>query len=274
MATIVAGFGVPHSPHAPEQVRKEGDKCPEVRLYAHVAEAITAARADALIVFGNDHFNSFFVNNWPIFTIGVADQTAGPNDPTVMPRYELPVNAALAGHIHRHTVAAGFDLAVQQRFGLDHSIMVPLHFLPPARTVPLVPIHVNAFVPPLPSAQRCHALGREIAAAVESFAQPLRVAVLASGHFSLEIGGPKIDPDSRHGIPDRGWVDHVTALLRDGEVDALIEEATFPRLRRAGNIGGELLNWIAMLGVIGTHKASWIEAERDEGEAFATWQLH
>jgi protocatechuate 4,5-dioxygenase beta chain len=274
MGQIVAGFGVPHSPHTPEQVRKEGDKRPEVRLYAQVAEAIAAARADALIVFGNDHFNSFFLDNWPIFSIGVAERTFGPNDPTVMPRYDLQVQGALASDIHRHAVASGFDIAVQQQFSLDHSIMVPLHFLPPARAIPLVPIHVNAFVPPLPTSQRCYALGQAVRAAVEAFPQPLRVAALASGHFSLEIGGPNIDADSRHGIPDRGWVDHVTTLLRAGEIEALVAEATFPRLQRAGNIGGELLNWIVMLGVIGARKASWIEAERDEGQAFATWQLN
>jgi protocatechuate 4,5-dioxygenase beta chain len=274
MAEIVAGFGVPHSPHAPEEVRKAGPEHPLLRLYGRVADAIAAARADALIVFGNDHFNSFFLDNWPIFTIGVAEQTVGPNDPTVMPRYDLPVHAALASHIHRHAVAAGFDLAVQRQFGLDHSIMVPLHFLPPARAIPLVPMHVNAFVPPLPTSQRCYALGGAIREAVERFPQPLRVAALASGHFSLEIGGPKVDPDSRHGIPDRGWVDRVTALLREGEIDTLVAEATFPRMQRAGNIGGELLNWITMLGIVGARRANWIEAERDEGQAFATWQLH
>jgi aromatic ring-opening dioxygenase catalytic subunit (LigB family) len=273
MGQIVAGFGVPHSPHAPEQVRKDPTRS-ETRLYGRVAEAIVASRADALIVFHNDHFNTFFLNNWPIFAIGVADKTAGPNDPTVMPRYDLPVQTALATQIHQHAVAAGFDLSVLRKFELDHSILVPLHFMPPARAIPIIPIIINSFVPPLPSSQRCFALGQAVRAAVEAFPQPLRVAVLASGHFSLEIGGPQIEPDNRHGVPDPGWTDRVTTLLRDGDIKTLVQEATFQRMQRAGNIGGELLNWIAMLGVTGAGKADWIEEERDEGNSYAFWQLN
>jgi hypothetical protein len=272
MAEIVAGFGVSHSPHAPEEVRRTGPDHPLLALYRRVTEAVEAARPDVLIVFDCDHFSTFFLDNWPIFAIGVAERIAGPNDGTVMPRYEVPGQAALAAHIHRHCVASGFDLALLQDFEIDHSIMVPLHFMPPAQAIPIVPIFINGFVPPLPSSQRCHALGRAVRSAVESFPQPLRVGAVASGQFSLEIGGPKVAPGRRQGVPDPDWGEHVAARLREGEVDALIAEATFERLRRAGNIGGELLNWFAMLGTVGGGKAAWIANQRSHGDGFGVWQ--
>jgi hypothetical protein len=253
-------------------VRKAGPDHPLLKLYAPVSAAIEAVKPDVLVLFDTDHFSTFFLDNWPIFAIGIADRFAGPNDGTVMPRYELRSHAALATHIRSECVHAGFDLTLLQQFEVDHSIAVPLHFVPPAQSIPVIPIFINGFVPPLPTAQRCHALGAAVRAAVESFPDDLRVAVMASGQFSLEIGGPKVAPGKRQGVPDPAWGEHVMTLLRDGQNDALIAEATFPRLQKAGNIGGELLNWIAMLGAIGERKASWVELQRSEGSGFAIWQ--
>jgi hypothetical protein len=100
----------------------------------------------------------------------------------------------------------------------------------------------------------------------------LRIGVMASGQFSLEIGGPKVRPGGRQGVPDPDSGVHVTDLLRDGRNDAVVAEATFPRLQTAGNIGGELLNWIALLGAVGDRKASWVVSQRAEGDGFAVWQ--
>ena len=167
MGEIVAGFGVSHSPRAPEEVQKAGPSHPLVPLFAHVTEAVEATKPDVLIIFDCDHFNTFFLNNWPIFAIGVSDRTAGPNDGTNMPRYELKGHPALATHIHRYCVEeAGFDLTLLQEFEVDHSIVVPLHFVPPSQSIPIIPIFINGFVPPLPTSQRCHALGQAVRAAV------------------------------------------------------------------------------------------------------------
>lgn len=251
MAQIVAGFGAPHSPHVPEQVRTQGPSHPVVALYAHMAEAIEAIRPDVLIMFDCDHFSTFFLNNLPTFAIGIGEKTAGPNDHTPMPHYEVPVHATLAAHLRAEGIAAGFDLSLVQDFEVDHSIMVPLHFLTPRMSVPIVPVFINCFVPPLPSAHRVYALGQAIRAAVETFPQPLRVVPLASGSFSLEIGGPKVAPGRRQGVPEPAWVAHVAELMRNGEIDTLLQEATTARMLRAGNVATELLVWIAMLGAIG-----------------------
>jgi hypothetical protein len=269
---IVAAFGVPHSPHLPEQVRKDGGSHPSVPLYARIAAAIEAARLDALIVFDCDHFSTFFLDNLPIFAIGVGERTAGPNDRTVMPRYQVPVHNALATHLRERGIAAGFDIALLQDFEVDHSILVPLHFLTPKMAIPIVPIFINCFVPPLPTARRCHALGQAMRAAVESFPGPLRVATLGSGNFSLEIGGPKVSPGRRQGFPDPDWIVHVADLMGQGRIDALIEEATTERLLQAGNVAGELLTWIAALGAIGDCIPESILLSPQDHEAYGVWR--
>src|SRR5262249_8965128 len=101
MGGVAAGFGGPHSPPLPALVGRNGVKHPAVPLYARVDQAIEDAPLDALIIFDCDHFSTFFLNNLPTFAIGVPDRTAGPNDRTAMPRYDVPVHAALAAHLRQ-----------------------------------------------------------------------------------------------------------------------------------------------------------------------------
>jgi protocatechuate 4,5-dioxygenase beta chain len=272
MAELVAGIGVPHSPHYPSQIAKDADH-DTARLFREIKAHLDAARPEAIIVIANDHFNTFFLNNFPTFAIGVSETSFGPNDQTKMPRYDLKVHFPLAEHLRRVSIGDGFDLSVTQEFGVDHAMLVPLHYLTDGITAPVVPIWVNAFVKPLPTAKRCYALGRAMRSAIESFPQKLRVAVIGTGSFSLEIGGPKIDPGKRNAVPDLAWSKQIHRRLKAAEFDELVAESTPERMWNAGNIGGELLNWIVTLGVIGKDKPRYI-ADHDEkdGHAYAVWR--
>lgn len=274
MAEIVAGFGMPHNPGAPALVLRDGPQCETARFYSEMAKELAAAAPDVLIIFTNDHFNTFFLDNFPTFAIGIAEATAGPNDQTPMPHYKVAVPGALAAHIRSSAIAGGFDISLAQDFEVDHAVMVPLHFLTPGMGIPVLPIFINCLAPPLPSAQRCLALGEAVRGALAAWPQPLRVAVIGSGSFSLEIGGPKIPVGNRAACtPDPQWSQHVQDRLREARVDDLVAEATTARMLRAGNIGGELLNWIALLGVIGARKPAAILPQNDHGQAFAAWRL-
>src|SRR5262247_2368604 len=117
--------------------------------------------------------------------------------------------------------------------------------------IPVIPIFVSGHVAPLPSARRCLDLGEVVRWAIESFPEKLRVAVMGSGSFSLEVFGPRIAPGKSDGVPDPAWAKHACALIGDGQYDTLVAEATPRQLRKAGNVGGEILNWIAMLPSVG-----------------------
>ena len=274
MAAIVAGFGMPHNPGAPALAAREGPQGETARHYAEMAKHLKAIAPDVLIIFTDDHFNTFFLDNFPTFAIGIADTTSGPNDQTPMPRYEVAVPGDLATHIRNAAIAHGFDISLVQDFEVDHAIMVPLHFLTPHMRIPVLPIFINCLAPPLPSAQRCYALGEAVRDAVASWPQPLRVAAIGSGSFSLEIGGPKIPVGNRAACtPDPEWAQHVQELSVKGRIDDLIGEATTARMLQAGNIGGELLNWIAMLGVIGTRKPHYMHAAKRSRPCLWAWRL-
>jgi hypothetical protein len=90
-----------------------------------------------------------------------------------------------------------------------------------------------------------------------------RVCVLASGSFSLEVGGPNM------GRTDHVWMDTVVSALRTGDVDDLVRCATTERMLAAGNVSGELLNWCALLGVVGDTQPLFVEPQH--GHAYAVW---
>lgn len=273
MAEIVAAFGMPHNPGAPALVAREGPQCETARFYAEMARHIEAVAPDVLLIFTDDHFNTFFLDNFPTFAIGIADATAGPNDQTPMPHYKVAVPGGLAAHIRASALERGFDISLVEDFDVDHAVMVPLHFLTPDMRIPVLPVFINCLAPPLPQARRCFALGEAVRAAIESWPQQQRVAVIGSGSFSLEIGGPKIPIGDRAACtPDPQWSQHVQDLLAQVRIGDLIAESTAARMQRAGNIGGELLNWIAMLGVIGARKPVTMLPQNDHGQAFVAWR--
>ncbi|MEX2446223.1 MAG: extradiol ring-cleavage dioxygenase [Dehalococcoidia bacterium] len=266
MAELVATFGVPHAPIFPEQVER-GEAQDVVQLYQEVAQHLDAVQPDVLVIFDSDHVNTFFVDNLPIFSVGVGETTAGPNDLTRMPRYEgVPLDPALALHLRDAGIRDGFDLALLQDFEVDHSVLVPLHFMTPRMHIPIVPFYINGLVPPIPAAKRCYALGQSVREAIASWTADMRVAVLASGVFSLDLGSPR----SGGPVPDPEWTERVTDHLAQGRVAQLLDEATAERMWQAGNIGGELLNWVAMLGVVGDRRPRFIQAR--DGDAFGAWR--
>ena len=170
-------------------------------------------------------------------------------------------------------MASGFDLAVTQEFDVDHSIIVPLHFLTDGVTTPVVPIWVNAFVRPWPTARRCYALGSMLKDAIASLPGNSRIVIMATGSFSLEIAGPKVDPGTRASTPDIAWSKHVHSRIRNAELDTLMAEATPERLWQAGNAAAELLNWMVMLASVGRERPHYIADHNDEdGHTYAVWR--
>jgi protocatechuate 4,5-dioxygenase beta chain len=182
-----------------------------------------------------------------------------------MQRYSVPIEERFNRSLLEYALSCEFDASSSEEFILDHSIIVPLHFISPEMQIPVAPIFVKGLATPLPLARRARALGQMVGDFIRAWPHAERVAVLCSGSFSLDIGGPGMDHI------DFEWVNEVAALLRSGDGEGLTRAATGERMARAGNTGGELLNWIAMLGAIGDHEPTFLETRH--GDCFAAWPL-
>ena len=256
MAELVAAFGVPHTPLL---WRLMGDNPPPdlkpvAERFGQVEALLAQAAPDAIIIVGSDHFHQFHHGQMPAFSIGKADRMTGtyPNEERSfgLPTIEVDGQPGLAeALLGRTQLAGGFDFAFTNRPLLDHAYVVPLLYLRPQLDIPIVPIHTNTNAPPIPTAQRFVELGRHIRATIDSYADPQRVAVIATGHLAYELGGPQQFSGKS---TDPAFDEMAVGWMRSGDVVEAATTCTFERLERAGNLTYQYLNFLTLAAATGT----------------------
>ena len=251
MASIIGGIGTSHVPTigvSYDQGRqRDAAWAPLFEGYRPVADWLAATRPDVLVVFYNDHANSFFFDCYPTFALGIserfplADEGAGPRR---LP--PLRGHPELAIHLAESLVEDEFDLTVFQDRPLDHGAHSPLPLLwphDPDWPGAVVPIAINVLQHPLPTARRCWKLGQAVRRAVASFPGALKVAVVGTGGLSHQIHG------ERTGFTNEAWDDRFLDLVaHDPGRLAAMRHADYIRL--GGAEGAEVIMWLAMRGAL------------------------
>jgi 2,3-dihydroxyphenylpropionate 1,2-dioxygenase len=261
--SLVAAAACPHTPQLLVRPPTE-DRDLVLRVhgaYARVKRLLADARPDAVVVVAGDHIEGFFLDAVPAFAVYAGDRAAGQFGRY---RYTFPVHEPLARAILEASIEREFDLAYTQDRPLDYAFYVPLHFVMPEPAVPIVPLHVNVYLPPQPTPRRCYAWGRTLRAILEP--RPERVALLASGGLSHFPG------TDRYASPDYEWDRRLLAMLADGR-GAETAALTGEELDKAGNV--ELRTWITLLGAVGDARADVVcyEPSWHHGNAVVTWRV-
>ncbi|NWJ73927.1 hypothetical protein HX744_25950 [Pseudonocardia sp. ICBG1122] len=213
-------------------------------VFEQMRESLAAARPDAVVVVSSDHFSTFSYDLMPVFTVGrgASYRTWGEFG---SPQEVLPGHEELAEVLYPGLVDAGFDVCGAVETRVDHGCAVPLHFLDPEHTVPVVPLLVNGFIPPLPSMSRCLDLGASLRALVADQDVAGRVAVVATGGVSHWIGVPET---GRVGEEfDRWFLD----VFERGDLDELRALDDDTMVAGGGGGSGELRCWMVALGAGG-----------------------
>ena len=177
----------------------------------------------------------------------------------------------LAAHILRNGLDADFDLAFSNELRIDHSITCPIITLRPEADLPIVPIYTNIFAPPLPRPGRFVELGRTIRQLVESWPIDKRVAIIGTGHLSLELGGPR--QFGEHG-PDPEFDRKAVDWIASGDLDGCLAEVTLDSLHLPGNATHGFMDFMLMMGVAGAGaKADHVDSLDlfHTMEAYFTW---
>jgi 2,3-dihydroxyphenylpropionate 1,2-dioxygenase len=239
MGSIVAAMASMHAPQLftrpPEEDPKQLDT--GIAAMRRLGELLDETKLDALIIFASDHMETFFLKSVPTFAILSSENAcaafAGRS-------WNPSIHQGLAEALLDQLVARDFDMAYSQEAELGHSFAAIFEWVLGHRAIPVVPIFINTYLPPLPSARRCAALGKAIAEIVAS--RPERVAVLASGGMSHYPGTwkyykPAYDFDR--------WCIHE---LENSHSDSFINLSA-EQLDEVGNT--EMLPWAAVLGAVG-----------------------
>lgn len=266
MAKLVLAAGVPHPPRLVREIADAPGQLRAEALMKQVRTYFEKAAPDVIIEVDSDHFVNFFYNNVPAFCVGAAQESEGPQEIWCpMPKYVVQGHVPMAKSLLSFGLKSNFDLAVPEELRLDHSMIVPLHFLNPSMKIPVVPLYTNGFAAPTPTARRCYSLGRMVRRFIDQWDANQRVAIIASGCFAMDVGGPL------RGWTDEQWVTTVSELLETGRYQALARRATAQRMAAAGNNSTELLNWITLTGAVGDVRPLFLE--NDDGNGYAVWEL-
>jgi protocatechuate 4,5-dioxygenase beta chain len=257
MAEIISVIALAHAPGATGWIDKAPKHEQDALLggYAAMGRALRATRPDVIVGVANDHLLNFPMESVPDWCVGTAERWRGPaewfRDWVNIPEYEVKGQRDLARHIVRDCGRRGINLAFSSELLFDDNWSVPLKFLTPEYNVPLVPIHMNCVVPPLPSPERCFEVGQALAAAVRSWPSGARVAIMGTGGLSHDPGGPKyFAVDEKF---DRWFLE----LLGTGDPDRVLREVTIEKMIAAGDGGTiELLAWLVAMGAAGKKPAT------------------
>jgi 2,3-dihydroxyphenylpropionate 1,2-dioxygenase len=233
--------------HAPGITGRAERADPGVRdaFYAKLDELrqrIEAAKPDALIVVGAEHFANFFMNNMPAYCMGMADEYEGPIEDEqwlAISRTKVPGNARLSRRLIQEMMVH-VDLAYAEEWQFDHGIMVPLNFVTPRYDLAVIPVNINCQGPPLTPLARAYEFGRQLRAACD--AQPERIAVLGTGGISHWPATPN------SGVINEAWDREFLDRFIDNRRDELVSYTDEQTFREAGQGGFEIRTFLAVAG--------------------------
>lgn len=277
--------------------RHEADVTPEklaakaVRCEAaldRLGDILAEAAPDVVVIVGDDQGELYDGSNQPAFAVfhgteGVMlNKLRDPATPDWMrtvrrgylmdASHRLPVAAEFATALVQSLVDEGIDVAISDRVanpdegGLGHAFGFVVKRLFRGRTIPIVPVMLNTYFPPnVPTAARCHDIGRAMARAIQAHDSGLRVAVVASGGLSHFVVDEELDLG-------------VLAAIQQRNAQAL---RAIPRA--ALNSGSsEILNWVLTAAAVEHLPVDFLEyiplqrtpAGTGVGAGFVAWREH
>jgi hypothetical protein len=240
---------------------------------------------DVLVIVGDDQSELFGPENMPVISVFFGEDVVThdrwgnrelPDWARSMGRgyamdevYAFPGAPDLARALIDGLIARDIDVATSARIedphraGFGHAFGFVIKRLLGERPIPVVPLLLNTYYPPnVPTARRCHDIGRALRDTVRGLESGLRVAVIASGGLS-------------HFVVDEELDRRVIAGFEADKADLLRE------LPRGALMSGssEILNWVLTAGAVDHLPLAWLEyhpiyrtpAGTGVGTAFALW---
>jgi 2,3-dihydroxyphenylpropionate 1,2-dioxygenase len=252
--------------HAPQLFTRPPEEDPQqldagIAAMGRLGQVLDETQPDALIIFASDHMETFFLRTVPTFAVLAGDTaTAAFAGRTWNP----PIHRELAEAVLEQLVRRDFDMAYSQDADLGHSFAAVFEWILGKRKIPVIPILVNTYLPPLPNARRCAQLGSAIAEIIRAN-RPERVAVLASGGMSHYPGTWK------YYKPAYDFDRWCLGELENGHAASFLD-LTPEQLDEVGNT--EMLPWALVLGAIGEQHLELLSYQPTTHHGHAVVRFH
>ena len=222
--------------------------------YRKLGARLAASKPDAIVALTVEHWANFFLNSMPAFSIGRAEHYDGPIEEWLrVPKARVPGDAKLAAELIDACLDGGFDPLFSDELLFDHATFLPMHFLNPQMSVPVVPVIINTLTPPMPTTKRCFAFGEFLGRFLNRSEK--RIAMIATGGLSHWPG------EAQHGKINVPFDKKFLANLISRDFNQLTAYTHDEINREAGSGGHEIRTWIALAGALQSWKAELIAYE-------------
>lgn len=212
-------------------------------------------RPDVLLVVGDDQHENLLDDNMPPFTIFMGEEVEAStslrylNQPKSANRARYQVDAKFAGALLAGLMEEGFDPAYSRKTryegGLGHAFARPLKFLMPAPYCRIVPVMVNTYYPPAPSAKRCVQFGQALASIIRSHPGRERVVILGSGGLSHTKIDEQLDESFLQAVKTNN-MDSMSAMPASVLIEGTSEIRNWMVTTAAAGREGEVLDYLPL----------------------------
>jgi 3-O-methylgallate 3,4-dioxygenase len=257
-------------------------------------EKLYSTKPDIIVMFGDDQLEQFDFANFPPFAIFVGDEYEGPlpsrdasqtgtmraknGDVAPPARAHLEAKTELGVGLLRGLMERNFDPAFcmdmpKAEKGMGHAFMRPAAAITNLET-PLLPVFVNCYFAPQPTAQRCYEFGVAVRETLESLDSDLRVAVVGSGGLWHTPGAKDAYLDEDF---DRLILSHLESgdakgmaeafdsyQIPEGDSSQYIGERARTATGMPGSVGPqggtrEICNWVAAAGAAAGSRSTIVD---------------
>jgi hypothetical protein len=222
---------------------------------AKLRQKIEAFDPDVLIVVGDDQHENLVDDNMPPFSIYMGEEVEASvslrylNQPKSENRTKYRVDAKLAGALVAGLMDEGFDPAYSKRTrydgGLGHAFARVLKFLTPDASRRIIPVMVNTYYPPAPSAHRCAQFGVALAKLIGRFPSADRVAVIGSGGLSHTKIDEQLDERFVRALQHND-TDYMSAMPASVLVEGTSEIRNWIVTAAAANCSGTMVDYFPL----------------------------
>jgi len=218
-------------------------------------QKIEAYHPDVLMIVGDDQHENLIDDNMPPFTIFMGEEVEASvslrylKQPKSENRTKYRVDAKLAESLINGLMDEGFDpsYSKQTRYdgGLGHAFARVLKFLTPQAQCRIIPVMVNTYYPPAPSARRCVKFGQAMAGILRRVPTSERVVIVASGGLSHTKIDEELDRQFIQSLK-KNDTDTMGAMPASVLVEGTSEIRNWIATAAAANRGGTLVDYLPL----------------------------
>jgi len=218
-------------------------------------QKIEAYHPDVLMIVGDDQHENLIDDNMPPFTIFMGEEVEASvslrylKQPKSENRTKYRVDAKLAESLINGLMDEGFDpsYSKQTRYdgGLGHAFARVLKFLTPQAQCRIIPVMVNTYYPPAPSARRCVKFGQAMAGILRRVPTSERVVIVASGGLSHTKIDEELDRQFIQALKQND-TDTMGAMPASVLVEGTSEIRNWIATAAAANRGGTLVDYLPL----------------------------